>query len=630
MIAVAPSLLGGVLNNLTVRVDPWVSNWLTPIWILGLGALAGVLVVLLLWLVGFGLSRVKAISDLSENRTLRLIAGAVLAAVLLAIWSPWLMGQLQDRWAQQVQQEVATNRFVDVLSLFAPAAVACLVAGVALMVLVSRRTMEELPLLFQEGPLFWVTVAVLSFAAFGILGTVVVRDPEGMLDSLRRWPELGRQEYTYTIPAAEGDQFALAAEHEIPLSIRMEELRTLTFESRPESLTISPFPNAERSGTVPLDISGGDKPLTYRRIYNPQGPFGELEEIDTLYVRNLGDRDATLRIVAQTAPAIPEMLTVPIIAVGVVGVFLIFIALWGMLPKLAAIAFATAKSEMNTPFYMILTVVGAFLLFMFLWLPYNTFGEDIKMLKFAALGVMLMFALLQTIWSASSSVADEVDGRTALTVLSKPVGRRDFVLGKFFGISWLVMVMLVVFGSVTLLTVAYKPIFDAKEGGKAPVRPNVADPLGIVDVRDTGLDTGLTQDEVTWQVCFAEMAATIPAIILIFFETVVMAAVAVAISTRLSLVPNFVICVSIFILGHLTPLMVQSAVVAERFEAVIFMGQLIAAVLPVLEYFNSEAAIAQGKAVQLSYVGATFVYTALYSTIAMLLALVLFEDRDLA
>jgi ABC-type transport system involved in multi-copper enzyme maturation permease subunit len=282
---------------------------------------------------------------------------------------------------------------------------------------------------------------------------------------------------------------------------------------------------------------------------------------------------------------------------------------------------------MNTPFFMILTGGGAFLLFLFVWLPYNTFGEDIKMLKFTTLDAMLVIAMLQAVWSASSSIAEEVEGRTALTVLSKPVGRRDFIVGKFLGIAWLVMVMFVVFGSVTLLSVAYKPIFDAKEGGKSPDRPNVVDPLGIVD---PARESGITADEVNWQICFAEMASSIPAILLVYCETLVMVAVSVAISTRLALVANVMICFSIYALGHLTPLLVQSAEVAERFEPVIFMGQLIAAVLPVLEYYDVKAAIAKGAPIQLAYVGATFVYTALYSTIAMLLALVLFEDRDLA
>ena len=614
-------LLGGFLNSLAVRVEPWVNNWLTPIWILGLGVLAGVLAVVVLWLIGWALSRITPLSQFSEKRTNRLIAGVVLGLVMVGAATPWLIGQLQRHWAAQAAaNEAVSFQSTDVLWTFLLLTAAALIAGIALITLASRRTMEELPLLFQEGPLFWIAVTMGAFALFGILGTPVVRDPEGMLDSLARWPSLGTQSYEFVVKGAQGDELP---EQPLTVTLRRSELRSMTFASN-ESLMISGYPSDEKAPVEPFVVSAGE-PATFAG--DPHGLFGDLDQIETIYARNYGDQDATLNLTVVTGPATPEMLTVPIVAAGVLGLFLAFLALWGSLPKLAAIAFATAKSEMNTPLYMLLATVGALALFVFMWLPYNTFGEDIKMLKFVALDWMLFIALIQTIWSASSSVADEVEGRTALTVLSKPVGRRDFILGKFLGISWVVLVMFTVFSAVTLICVAYKPIFDVKEGGKTPVRPNVADPLGIAQV-DPGRVSGLSETEVTWQICHAEMASTIPAILLVYCETVVMAAVSVAISTRIGLVANFMICFAIYAVGHLTPLLVQSGL--GQFEAVTFMGQLISAVLPVLEYFDVKAAIAKGSPVSLTYVGAMFVYTALCSAFAMLLALVLFEDRDLA
>ena len=60
------------------------------------------------------------------------------------------------------------------------------------------------------------------------------------------------------------------------------------------------------------------------------------------------------------------------------------------------------------------------------------------------------------------------------------------------------------------------------------------------------------------------------------------------------------------------------------------MGIFISAVLPVLEAFNIQAAVAGGREVPFSYMGWALVYCCLYSLVAMLLALILFEDRDLA
>ena len=77
-------------------------------------------------------------------------------------------------------------------------------------------------------------------------------------------------------------------------------------------------------------------------------------------------------------------------------------------------------------------------------------------------------------------------------------------------------------------------------------------------------------------------------------------------------------------------MIVQSSVAVEAFEPVVFFGQLIATIVPVLDHFNVQAALTGGAVVPLSYLGWAFLYCLLYAGIALLLALVLFEDRDLA
>jgi hypothetical protein len=82
------------------------------------------------------------------------------------------------------------------------------------------------------------------------------------------------------------------------------------------------------------------------------------------------------------------------------------------------------------------------------------------------------------------------------------------------------------------------------------------------------------------------------------------------------------------VLGHLVPLVVNSSV--GEFEIVRFFGQFIATVLPVLDHFNIQAAVAAGAVVPMDYLGMALLYCVLYSAIAMLLGLAMFEDRDLA
>ncbi len=124
------------------------------------------------------------------------------------------------------------------------------------------------------------------------------------------------------------------------------------------------------------------------------------------------------------------------------------------------------------------------------------------------------------------------------------------------------------------------------------------------------------------------MLSAVPGLVLGFMETMVLAALSVAISTRLPWLANLMICFAIYSLGHLTPLIVQSSM--GQFVFVQFFGQLIATVFPNLDHFSIEAAVAADVPVPPVYLFWAFVYCTIYSIIAMLLALVLFEDRDLA
>ena len=84
-----------------------------------------------------------------------------------------------------------------------------------------------------------------------------------------------------------------------------------------------------------------------------------------------------------------------------------------------------------------------------------------------------------------------------------------------------------------------------------------------------------------------------PGLVLAFFEAVVMASIAVAISTRLPIMPNLVICFTIYVLGHLAPVLPHSA--AGRLPMVQFVADLLSTILPSLDSFNIYGAISTDK-----------------------------------
>jgi ABC-type transport system involved in multi-copper enzyme maturation permease subunit len=297
----------------------------------------------------------------------------------------------------------------------------------------------------------------------------------------------------------------------------------------------------------------------------------------------------------------------PLWAVGlgaIVAVAMLLAVSWLLrllAPKVAAIARTTAKEGLSQPLFYLLLLLGILALLLFPFIPYNTFGEDVKVLKDEGMTMIMLLAIILALWTASVSIAEEIEGRTALTLLSKPIGRRQFIFGKFLGILGPVTILFIVLGAVFLATVSYKVSYDARESA-------LPDP--------------------TWHDCAQEMEKTTPGLVLALMETVVLTSISVAISTRLPMLPNLIISASIYILGHLAPMLLNSAM--RQFEIVAFVARLFSTVLPVLDDFNIQAAIATGQKVPLAYLGWAGVYCLLYSSVAMLVALLLFEDRDLA
>ena len=96
------------------------------------------------------------------------------------------------------------------------------------------------------------------------------------------------------------------------------------------------------------------------------------------------------------------------------------------------------------------------LLIVTIFVPYFTFGEDMKMYKDTGLTTISFFCMLLALLTASSTVADEIEGKTAITLLSKPINRRQFIVGKFLGIELGVLALYVLLGALFAAGVWYK------------------------------------------------------------------------------------------------------------------------------------------------------------------------------
>src|SRR5512140_3113008 len=90
---------------------------------------------------------------------------------------------------------------------------------------------------------------------------------------------------------------------------------------------------------------------------------------------------------------------------------------------------------------------------------YFAFGDEPKLVKNSTLAVMLLAGLLGAVLSASASLAREIRSGTALAVLSKPVGRAQFLLAKYAGL--IAALTLLTYVNLLASLLASRMAFDA-------------------------------------------------------------------------------------------------------------------------------------------------------------------------
>ena len=274
-----------------------------------------------------------------------------------------------------------------------------------------------------------------------------VDEPYVLLNAATRIPVTGPAKIEAEIPPTEGK----VGGTEIEVSFYGEEFQRVAIKTdqpleiaaEPISKDVPPF----RIYSVPA--SSDWQARSRREDGKGAIPNGKIQK---LYVVNVGNSPANLTFSYLTEPIYYQVWIIPWAAFFVVVMYSLYWCTAAMFPKIFAVAFSTFKTEVNQPLFMVVLLSGLVFIMFSIWIPYNTFGEDIKMYKDSGLTLIRVLAIFLAVWAASKSVAEEIEGRTALTVLSKPIGRRQFILGKFSGISLMVGLLFILLGICLLYT----------------------------------------------------------------------------------------------------------------------------------------------------------------------------------
>jgi ABC-type transport system involved in multi-copper enzyme maturation permease subunit len=310
-------------------------------------------------------------------------------------------------------------------------------------------------------------------------------------------------------------------------------------------------------------------------------------------------------------------------------------------------------------FLLVMTTAACFSIFLSS-VSYFGFGDDQWLVKDSTLAVMFVSGLFAAAISASASVAQEIRSGTALAVLAKPVGKAQFLIGKYLGLAGALTLLTYVNCLAALLasrmafdaygnpdTVALKIFYGAVVlafllGGLSNFfarRPFVPDAvlllvamvtLAFVIINFVGKE-GNFQDfghDVDWRMT--------PAAFLILMALWLLAAIALVCSTRLDMLPTLAICTAVFLLGIMSDYLFGRAL-EPRAESAGFwatMGLWISSVLytivPNWQLFWLSDALEKGRTIPWSYVGKAVAYVVGYLGATLALAMLLFEDRELS
>jgi ABC-type transport system involved in multi-copper enzyme maturation permease subunit len=305
---------------------------------------------------------------------------------------------------------------------------------------------------------------------------------------------------------------------------------------------------------------------------------------------------------------------------------------------------------MRQPVFLLLTTASASFSVFLASISYFGLGGEFRMVKDSAMAVMFLSGLFGAVISASASVAHEIRSGTALAVLSKPVGRAQFLLGKYLGLAGAVAVLSYV--NTVAVLMASRMAFDAygdtdlrslglffgavalayAAGGFSNyfLRRNfTADALMVLVITVTiaGLlvaFTGASERANREDLEYVVDWRLVPATVLIFLALLLVAAVALACSTRLDIIPTLAVCTGVFLLG-----LISDYLFGQRAEQGSWWAAAVYAAVPNWQLFWMADALDGTNKIPWSYVTKAAGYVAAYLGAMLALALLMFEDRDL-
>jgi len=322
-----------------------------------------------------------------------------------------------------------------------------------------------------------------------------------------------------------------------------------------------------------------------------------------------------------------------------------------MLSRIYAIARNTLFETIRQPVFGVVLLGALCLIALSPAFTMFTLVNHIKLLKDMGLATVMVAGLLLAVIASATVISEEIRRQTVLTVVSKPVNRFEFVLGKYLGIvasmliaGYLMMIVLTMTVRVGVPATARTHLDNAAIMGMAVALvltflsavvanyffdrpfPSTAVKFGLIFFTAAYLVVGFVppiHEDLRGGFFHYDSSVTLAAA-LVMMATLVLASVAVAASTRFNPLLTLGVCVGFFLVGLSSDFVISR--MAENSSAAVFLYR---AVFNIQVFWLADA-LSSGKEIPWEYVFRAALYAVTYQVAILSVALFLFQDREVA
>jgi ABC-type transport system involved in multi-copper enzyme maturation permease subunit len=243
-----------------------------------------------------------------------------------------------------------------------------------------------------------------------------------------------------------------------------------------------------------------------------------------------------------------------------------------------------------------------------LMFSFFSFRQELTTIKSFCFGMVGIAGLLIALIMGIQLVPTEIERRTIYTILSKPVNRWEFLLGKFLGAVFTLLVSVAAMGVVVIIAVTVKTYDEPFASGQFL--------LGMKSII-MGLPS-----------IFGQLA---PGVVLIFFQLVMVVGLAIFFSTFLGAWINFFATSALYCVGSLSQVTGSLANDPQKHGLPKLLGWLVHNLVPQFGNFHVLNPILQPNFVAKdlgTYIAEQVVYAMLVCVMLMAFGIWIFEGRE--